>query len=105
MSMLIVFPRRIVLDAAPWPGRRWLAALDAVAWPVVLAFALVIGIGQQYANPYFVAIAAGGWVCLRLYRAVFRAPAYRFTTWWVAKLVACLFAAALLWQAASALFG
>ena len=31
--MWVLFARAPPPDAAYWPGRRWLAAVDAVAWP------------------------------------------------------------------------
>lgn len=71
-------PRR---DAAYWPGRRWLALLDAVAWPMLWAAAVIkaplsTGLVGAVAVSFLVAIAAR-----RTHRAVFRNERYRFTTW------------------------
>jgi len=38
MWMLLVRPPQP--DAPYWPGRRWLAAIDAIAWPGVAWYAL-----------------------------------------------------------------
>lgn len=68
-------------DATYWLGRRWLAALDAVAWPAG-AFALVwqwlpVGSLSGAVPGAFCVIAA----VLRLHRAIWRNHRYRFTTW------------------------
>jgi hypothetical protein len=34
IAMWILFTPAPRPDAPYWPGRRWLAALDAIAWPV-----------------------------------------------------------------------
>ena len=69
------------LDAAYWPGRRWLALLDAVSWPVLWAVAVIeapfsTGLVGTVAVSLLVAVAAR-----RTHRAVFRNERYRFTTW------------------------
>ncbi len=71
-------PRR---DAVYWTGRRWMALLDAVAWPTLWAAAVVkapfsTGLGGAVAVALLVAVAAR-----RSYRAIFRNERYWFTTW------------------------
>lgn len=77
-------------DAAQWPGRRLLAAIDAVAWPA--ACALVFGLApfsSGLMGPFVVAAA-----CLvalaRLRRALWVNHRYRFTTWRWAGIAATL---------------
>lgn len=71
-------PRR---DAAYWTGRRWLALLDAVAWPILWAAAIIkapfsTGLVGAVAVSLLVAVAAR-----RSHRAIFRNERYWFTTW------------------------
>ena len=68
-------------DAPYWPGRRWLAALDAVAWPG----AWVFGVAHVPMSMGIVGTLVIAWAALsaaaRLHRAVLRNERYRFTTW------------------------
>lgn len=95
--MWLVIARQPVPDAPYWPGRRLLAAVDAVAWPfvwvllirqvpgptgvlepVVMAFAVLFGLG-------------------RLHRALRGNHRYWFTTWrWSKVLVVMLLIGVLL---------
>jgi hypothetical protein len=77
-------------DAAYWPGRRWLAALDAALWPLfwVLFFSHVpkpVGI----VGPFVVAVAL---VCAlgRLHRALWVNHRYWFTSWRWGQMAAAL---------------
>jgi hypothetical protein len=63
-SMWLLFARAPPPDAPYWPGRRWLAAVDAVAWPGLAWFAL---------SP----VAASGGVVLPLAMAFFALSALR----------------------------
>ena len=86
--MWILFPRAPVPDAAYWPGRRLLAALDALLWPGVWLVVIFCGpfetgiVGTVAAFCLLVA------ACARLQRALVRNERYRFTAWrwgpWVA---------------------
>ncbi|MCV2438590.1 hypothetical protein [Paucibacter sp. DJ2R-2] len=79
-------------DAAYWPGRRLLAALDAVLWPglwMVGSRSLPPASGDLWLMVCGFAFLS---LCSRLHRAVAMNGRYRFTTWLVAKL---LFAMAL----------
>lgn len=68
-------------DAPDWPGRRLLAAVDAVAWPLI--WVLLMQLAPQPAGligPFVVALAV--LVGLgRLHRALWVNRRYRFTTW------------------------
>ena len=78
-------------DAPYWPGRRWLAALDAGLWPLlwVLMFSHLpkpVGI----VGPFVAAVAR---LCAlgRLHRALWLNHRYWFTTWrWGQKAAALM---------------
>ena len=78
--MLILYGRPAKPDVGYFPGRRWLALLDAVAWPVAWLIAIsaipydtgVLGI---FARAVLILIALA-----RYQRAVFRNERYRFST-------------------------
>lgn len=79
--MWLVIARAPRQDAAYWLGRRWLALLDAVAWPGLWAVAVVkapfsTGLVGPVAVLLLVAVAAR-----RSHRAIFRNERYWFTTW------------------------
>ena len=93
--MLVFFmPRPGRPDAAYWPGRRALAALDAVAWPALWIVVLLHApfdaglIGQV-----IVALAIVSAV-QRLHRALWMNERYWFTTYrWGMPLVMLAFVA------------
>ena len=79
--MWLLVARPPVPDAPNWPGRHWLAAIDAVAWPTLW----VVVFSQAPApvgvvGPFVVAVAL---LCGlgRLHRALCVNHRYRFTTW------------------------
>jgi hypothetical protein len=88
--MWILFARAPRPDAIVWPGRRWLAALDAVVWPVMLLLALkeVPGNGGL-ARPALCALVVLASLP-RLRKAIWSNHRYRFTTWWVVRTVTVL---------------
>lgn len=88
--MWIVVQRAPVPDHPYWSGRRWLAAIDAVAWPVALGLLLgrvpgKAGLIMPMALAVFVL-----WGLSRLHTAVWLNHRYRFTTWWALRLLAVL---------------
>lgn len=88
--MWILFQRAPVPDAADWPGRRGLAAIDALAWPVALAVLLSrvpATTGVFVPTAMAILVLAG---MVRVHRAVWRNHRYRFTTWRVARVLAVL---------------
>ena len=77
-------------DAPYWRGRRWLAAFDALVWPLlwVLVFRyapMPVGIVGPVAVALAVLSATG-----RLHRALWVNHRYRFTTWRWGRVVAVL---------------
>jgi hypothetical protein len=79
--MWVLFARAPPPDAPYWPGRRWLAAIDALAWPGAAWCAL-----SQWAGAGGIVFALVGSLLTvsaarRLLTALFDNPRYRFTTW------------------------
>ncbi len=77
-------------DAVSWPGRCQLAAVDAIAWPLMWVFLVKhapapVGI----LGPFVFAVAALS-VARRLYRAIWNNHRYWFTTWRWGRIVAAL---------------
>lgn len=77
----MIFARAPLPDVAVWPGRRALAFVDAVAWPVawaslVLGATMPLGLVGQCALAY-----CGVATVQRAYRAVIQNHRYHFTTW------------------------
>ncbi len=90
--MWVLFARAPSPDAPYWPGRRWLAAIDAIAWPGVAWCAL-----NQMAS-------SGGLVLAlllallvvsavrRLFTALLANHRYHFTTWRWGRVLAWMLA-------------
>lgn len=79
--MWVLFARAPPPDAPYWPGRRWLAAIDAVAWPGVAWFAL-----NQVASSGGLVLALAMALLVmsaarRLFTALLANHLYQFTTW------------------------
>ena len=79
--MWLLIARAPRQDAAYWPGRRWLALLDAAAWPMLWAAAVIkapfsTGLAGAVAVSLLVVVAAR-----RSHRAILRNERYWFTTW------------------------
>ena len=85
--MWMLFARAAKADAAHWPGRRWLAALDAVGWPALWVSAIAcapfpLGIFGGVVTAVALLLAAR-----RVRRAAWHNARYWFTTWtWGAPL-------------------
>ena len=79
--MWLLYARVAAPDAPYWPGRRWLAAVDAAAWP--LAWVIVFSHAPRpvgFVGPFVMAIAL--WCAVgRLHRALWENHRYKFTTW------------------------
>lgn len=89
--MWIVWMRAPQPDAPYWQGRRTLAALDAVVWP--LAWVAIVATQLPQHGGLFGAVIMALLVmaaCARLNTALGDNHRYRFTTWrwgcWLAKL-------------------
>ena len=88
--MFLVFARAPPPDAPYWPGRRWLAAIDAMAWPAlwVMLIARVpapVGLFGAVVVAWMVFLALN-----RLQRALWANHRYRFTTWRWGRLALAL---------------
>jgi hypothetical protein len=76
-------------DAPDWPGRRWLAAVDAAGWP--LAWVLLLGRLPEpgVVGPLFMALAVLSAIG-RVHQAVWVNHRYWFTTWRWGRIAAGL---------------
>ncbi|MCW5660129.1 MAG: hypothetical protein KIT60_20695 [Burkholderiaceae bacterium] len=88
--MWLVVARTPPPDAPYWPGRRWLAAVDALVWPllwvlVVRHAPVPVGVVGPVVAALAVLSATG-----RLHRAMWVNHRYRFTTWRWGRVVAAL---------------
>jgi hypothetical protein len=88
--MWLVVVRESRPDALSWSGRRQLAAVDAVAWPLMWVLLVrhapaPVGI----LGPFVFAIAALS-AAMRLHRAIWNNHRYWFTTWRWGRIVAAL---------------
>lgn len=93
--MWLVVARHPSPDAPYWVGRRWLAAADALAWPLLWG----LGFWQVPAPvgvvaPMIIALAVVS-ACSRLHRALWVNHLYRFTTWYRCCVIAVLVGAVL----------
>lgn len=100
--MWLLVAREPLPDAPHWPGRSWLAALDAVAWPLA-AIALVIHLDQTMSLGVVKLVVLGVAPLLaasRLHRALWANHRYRFTTWRWGKPMLMLLAVGLVMKIA-----
>jgi hypothetical protein len=90
--MWVVLVRAPRPDAPCWRGRRWLAALDALAWP-----GLGLGLLSQVTARPGLALSCAHvlvvvWGLRRMHRALLCNHRYHFTAWrvcrWLVGLVA-----------------
>jgi len=86
----IVVQREPAPDLPYWSGRRWLAAVDAVAWPLGLGLLL----GRVPGKAGLILPVASAvlllWGLSRFQKAVWLNHRYRFTTWRVLGILAVL---------------
>lgn len=88
--MWILFARAPLPDKPYWAGRRVLAALDALVWP---AFAVLLLAQVPGAPGVFKPVVSALALLMALYRlnvAWFSNHRYRFTTWWLARVLVVL---------------
>lgn len=87
--MIVLIQREPRPDAPYWPGRRLLAAIDAVGWPLAC-----VTLAHQYPQAagavFMVTVVAVMCAFFRLCGAIFNNHRYWFTSWWVARLFALL---------------
>jgi len=89
--MWVLIAREPRTDAPGWPGRRLLAAIDAVAWP--LMWVLPIRHTPQSVGligPFVTALAVLFGLA-RLHRALWVNHRYWFATWPWGKVLAAMF--------------
>lgn len=84
--MWIVFARAPAPDAAYWPGRRALAALDAVAWPLLALVLLSQVPGQAGLVAPVAYVICGVNALARLRTGIWENHRYRFATWRAARV-------------------
>jgi len=77
--MWILFARAPRPDAALWPGRRWLALMDGLAWPSLVLWVIAAGPIGGVVRVVAVSLTIG-FAILRAHRALFLNERYRFTT-------------------------
>ena len=88
--MWMLFIRAPPPDAAYWPGRRWLAALDAVVWPIVWV-AVVAHVPMKTGSVGAAIVAWAVSATMRRFRrALWNNHRYRFTTWRWGRVLAAL---------------
>jgi len=94
--MFVVVYRRPKPDANQWPGRSWLAVLDAMLWPALWIAAVAAvqdraGIAGPVAIAFLVVFAA-----VRMTRAIRCNERYWFSSWRWGRVLAILVATGLL---------
>ena len=101
--MWVLFARAPPPDAPYWPGRRWLAAVDAVVWPA-LWMALAVKMPWSSGVVGLLVVTWAMWsAVVRMHRAIAVNHRYRFTTWrWGRVLFALMLFGALLKLASQA---
>lgn len=85
--MWLLVARQPRPDADYWPGRRWLAALDAVAWPAIGVLLIAPHMKRAGVFGAMAAVLLVVWAVRRLQQAVLRNHRYRFTAGWFLKAV------------------
>lgn len=79
--MWLILTRTPSPDAPYWPGRRLLALLDALAWPIEwVALAMQLPQPAGVVGPMVIALAVLSAVA-RVHRAARQNHRYHFTTW------------------------
>lgn len=90
--MWMLYARAPTPDVPVWPGRKWLALLDALAWPCLVAFIVVRSpLATGVAGPVVVALCIL-FALRRGVRALWRNEQYRFSTWSLGVPLATLLA-------------
>jgi hypothetical protein len=79
-------------DAPYWRGRRSLALVDAVLWPVIGVLLLRHAVGSATLTGGVMSWALAGLALQRMSRAWWSNSRYRFTTWRLAKAMLALLA-------------
>src|SRR5262245_54712368 len=95
--MLIFASRAPQPDLAYWPGRRMLASLDALAWPIAVVYLIASAPAAAGIAGACITAAACLLAVRRLYLAFLRNHRYGFTTWkWARRFTVVLAVGAVL---------
>jgi hypothetical protein len=89
--MWLVIERPPLPDKPYWYGRRWLAMLDAVLWPLLVVACLLQAQALTGIVRPMAAVAALTIALIRLQTAWRHNHRYGFTTWWVLRPLLVLF--------------
>ena len=90
IAMWLLLARTPLPDVPYWPGRRLLAAIDALVWPAVwIALVLQLPTPAGIVGPMVIALATLS-ALGRLHRALWVNHRYHFTTWRCGRMVAGL---------------
>lgn len=97
--MWLLVAREPLPDAPYWPGRQLLAAVDAVAWPVLWVLLInhapaPVGLVGPFVSAVALLCGLG-----RLYRALWVNHRYRFTTWRWGRIAAAFIVVGLVMKA------
>ncbi len=97
--MWVLYARAPPADASYWPGRRWLAFLDALTWPALFAIA-VASLPTSGGVILPTLLAACALVSVRrCVVALCRNERYQFVTWRLGALLTVLLAFGLVLKA------
>jgi hypothetical protein len=89
-GMWLLVAREPRANAPYWPGRRWLAAIDAVAWPLLwVLLGSLIDAPVGIVDPV-IAVVALLFSAERVHRALWVNHRYWFTTWRWGRIVIAL---------------
>ena len=94
--MWVLFARAPPPDAPYWPGRRWLAAVDAVVWPGAAWAALSHIADRGGLLLAFVMAVLVMSAARRLFTALLANHRYHFTTWRCGRVLAWMAAVGVL---------
>lgn len=90
--MWLLFARAPPPVAPYWPGRRWLAAIDAVAWPVLVCVGLAqLASSDGLLSAFAMALSALS-AARRLFTALLANHRYHFTAWRLVRTLAWMLA-------------
>jgi hypothetical protein len=99
--MWMLYTRAPTPNAAYWPGRKWLALIDALAWPsLVIVMVAKSALDTGVVGPVSIALC-GVFAVRRCVRALWRNERYRFTTWTLGAPLAMLLAIGTVLKAAT----
>jgi hypothetical protein len=88
--MWLLYARAPPPDSPYWPGRRWLAVLDAAVWPGLWMMAIAQMPGHGGLVPAVITAFAGMSALRRVRTALLANHRYRFTTWRWGRVVVWL---------------